>query len=226
MTTEFVKIESLPVDEIKFSKTKNQKGKRFINVFFNKKTLSLKFPSLRIPFNTKINQFGQLELNLSLDKNESLIEKIKKIDEKMKNSCKDEDWFEDCSKCLYTPMLKESVGGAYPPTVKLKIPYKDYNSREIKTTFYDKDKQKMSIKTSEDVSEVLTQGTKVQTAAECVGVWFMGNKYGLTWKTEQVRITEKNEFRKKEIQEDYAFCSDSEDESQSDTELLISDDDE
>ncbi len=220
---EFLKIENVDVKEIKFSKTKSQKGRRFINAYYNKKILGLKFPSLRIPFNTKINQFGQLELNLSLDKNDALIKSIKEIDNQMSSFCKEHEWFPGSVKPVYTPMLKESVKGDYPPTIKLKIPIKDSN--EIKTSFYDSTKKKMVVKTPEDVSEVLKQGVRVQAAAECNGIWFMDNKYGLSWKAEQVRITmAESKSRKPDVDDDYLFCSDSDDESKSDIELLISDD--
>jgi hypothetical protein len=219
---EFLKIENINVNEIKFSKTKSQRGRRFINAYYNKKILGLKFPSLRIPFNTKINQFGQLELNMSLDKNIDLIKSIKEIDEKMKSFCKELEWFPSSVNPVYTPMLKESTKGDYPPTIKLKIPIQDSN--EIKTAFYDFSKKKMAVKTPEDVSEVLKQGTRVQAAALCVGIWFMDNKYGLSWKAEQVRITAETVSRKPDVDDDYLFCSDSDDESKSDTELLISDD--
>lgn len=215
---EFHKITDIDFSEIKFSKTKSSSGRRFILAYYNKKILGIKFPSLRIPFDSRVNQFGQLELNVSLGNNEVLINKIKDLDTQMQDFCKTNNWFTEEVIPSYTPMLKEANNGNFPPTIKFKVPNKD---NIIKTIFYDENKQVIDIKNENQVVDLMTKGTRIQSAIECVGVWFNDNKYGLAWKAEQIRVMSKPE-ENVNVNEDYSFISS--DEEISDTDLLIDDD--
>ena len=216
---QFIKVEDVSPEEIKFSKVKSQRGRRFINVYYNKKNLGLKFPSLRLPFNTRLNQFGQLEVSVSLVKGSELLDRIKKIDDFMKKSCQVEGWFPGSASANYSPMLKESTSGDYAPTVKVKIPLDE--NKNVKTKFFNYEKDKIAVTKPEDVSDELKKGTCIQIAAECVGVWFMDNRYGLSWKAEQIRILQKSDTQNLDASEDYSFYSS---DNSSDLSLLISDD--
>lgn len=213
---EFHKVMSVDFSKIAFSKTKTTSNKKFLSVYYNKQNLGLKLPSLRIPFDSKINQYDQLEINVSLYKNEDIIEKLQKLDEYMLDFCKENNWVSS-DNVRYVPMLKKSVNGNFPPTIKMKIPVKD---GEVKTLFFDENKKKIDISTREQVTEHMKKGVYIQSAIECVGVWVMGNSFGLSWKTEQIRINSRP-FEQQD--EGYAFWSDSEDSDKSNLELLIDD---
>lgn len=219
---EFTKINEIDLSKIKFSRTKNSSGFRFISAFYNKKSIGLKFPSLRIPFDSKVNKYNQLEINVSLDKNEELINKITDLDNQMKLFAVENKWFNSNVEYDYTPMLKKS-NSDYPPSIKMKIPIKD---SVISTTFYDENKKKITVDNYNDVEDLMTKGTNIQSAIQCVGVWFNDDKFGLSWKAEQIRIMSKPEIKQESNnnQEDYAFCSDSEEDENSDVDLLIDDD--
>lgn len=211
-----INVSELQPSEIKFSRAKSNSGRRFIVAYYNKKNLALKLPKLRIPFDSRVNQFDQLEINVSLGSNQELIDKIKDLDEKMIEFALEHNWFN--GKAFdYTPTLKESKNNQFPPTLRIKVPNKD---NVIKTLFFNKDKTKIEINDETDVVSIMKKGTHVQTAIECVGVWINESKFGLSWKAEQVRIISKPE----EINEEYTF-DDSDDEEISDTELLIDDSD-
>lgn len=212
---EFLKVNQVNFSELKFSKTKSSSGRRFILAYYNKKILGLKFPTLRIPFDSKVNQFGQLEINVSLGNDEALINKIKELDSQMISLCKTNEWFGKDLEPVYTPTLKQSANNNFPPTIKFKVPNKD---NVIKTVFYDQDKNLIEVKDENKVVELMTKGTRIQSAIECVGVWFNDNKYGLSWKAEQIRIMSSPQ----QENEEYTFISS--DEELSDTELLIDDD--
>lgn len=227
-TIEYKKPESVDFSSLAFSKTKMQKGKRFLEVFIEKKPLGLKLPTLRVPFNTKLNQYGHLEVNLSVDKvkDKELFNALNYLDSEMKKHSEKNGWFER-QNGEYSPFIRESANGKYNPTIKAKIPFKEDNS--VKTLFFDKEKKRVQVSGPADIPELLQQNSKIQMAIQCVGVWFIGNKYGLSWKADQIRILEKNEYKKSYIDEEYAFCSDSEsdnDSEKSDIQLLIEDSDE
>jgi hypothetical protein len=227
-TIEYKKPESVDFSSLAFSKTKMQKGKRFLEVFIEKKPLGLKLPTLRVPFNTKLNQYGHLEVNLSVDKvkDKELFNALNSLDSEMKKHSEKNGWFEHQTG-EYSPFIRESANGKYNPTIKAKIPFKEDNS--VKTLFFDKEKKRVQVSGPADIPELLQQNSKIQMAIQCVGVWFIGNKYGLSWKADQIRILEKNEYKKPYMDEEYAFCSDSEsdnDSEKSDIQLLIEDSDE
>lgn len=200
----FVKITDVNCSEFKFSKTKQTAGRRFISLFYNKQNLSVKLPKLRIPFDTKLSNYGQLEVNFSLGDNSDLIKKIKEIDAKMVVYCEELSW--NSAECEYCPMLKVSKNNAYPPTVRIKIPIKNDT---IETDFFDNDGTELDIKDASGVTQLLTRGNYALSAIECVGVWFNSEKWGLSWKLVQLKTSE----NKKEVLEACAFDTDSDAES-------------
>lgn len=209
----FINVADFDSTKLKFSKSKNTSGRRFILAYYDKKSFGLKFPQLRIPFDSKVNQYGQLEVNVSLGSNTELIDTLNVLDEQMKIFAEEHSWGD----VEYCPMVKESTNGDYPPTIKMKIPVKD---GIVKTSFYDISKKRLPADTEEDVVKLMKKGAYIQTAIGCVGVWFNDERFGLTWKAEQIRImsspepdpTPGNTF----------FCSDTDSEV-SDLELLIED---
>ena len=117
-------------------------------------------------------------------------------------------------------MLKLSKNNAFPPTIRIKIPLKNDT---IEAKFFDSEKVQLSIKNSDDVCNLLVKGTSALSAIECVGVWFNADRWGLTWKVCQIRL---EKIGKREVLEDSCFMSDSDNSIDSDTELLIQDEDE
>lgn len=207
------KIEDIDFKNLKFSSTKKTTGMRFLQVYDEKKNLDIKLPKLRIPFNTKLNLYNQLELNISLGSNTGLIDKFKEFDEQMIQFAKDQNWgleepFE------YTPILKVSKGD-YPPTLRIKFSIKD---NIVDTLFYDESNKKMQVNTATDVIGLLKIGVEVYTLISCVGVWLKdSNKFGITFKVSQVKISAKK--KEEPINEEYLFESDDDD--FPDSELLI-----
>ena len=215
----FYKVNDINFSELKFSRTKKTSGRRFILAYYNKKSFGLKIPKLRIPFDSRVNQFGQLEINLSLGRDEELINKLQNLDEEMENFAILNEWFEDGADFTYNPMIRQS--GDFPPLLKMKVQNKD---GVIKTLFYDEAKKKIDVNDEDDVVSLMKKGTYVQSAIECTGVWFgEDNKFGLCWKAEQIRIMSRPSSTKEE--DCFTFCSDSEEEPESNG-LLIDDDDE
>ena len=212
----YLNINTVDFSQLKFPRQKSNSGTRFISAFYNKKALGLKLPKLRIPFDSQLSRYGQLEFNISLGNNQEIIDKFYELDNQMVKFAEEFSWVEES--CEYVPTLKESKNSEFPPTIRIKIPKKD---NTIKTLFFDKEKKKVDTLTNEDVLALLTKGTHILSAIECVGVWFNDERFGLSWKAEQVRIVESPSTKKSS--EDYAFEDDSDIDSLSDTELLIDD---
>jgi hypothetical protein len=213
----YLNIDSVDFSELKFPRPKGSSGSRFISIFYNKKAFGLKLPKLRIPFNSQLNQYNQLAFNLSLGTDEDLICKFKQLDEQIVKFAEDLGWGTEGLE--YAPTLRESRNNDFPPTIGIKIPRED---NTIKTIFFDKNKSRINVNTSDEVLKILSKGTSVLSAIKCGGVWFNDKRYGLSWKAEQVRVVELPMTQK--INEEYAFVEDSSDlDSLSDTELLVDD---
>jgi hypothetical protein len=216
--TTFIEVNKVDFSALKFSNTKQTAGRRFLNMYYLKKNLGLKLPKLRIPFDTKVSNYGQLEVNFSLGDNQELIKKIKDLDSKMVVFAEENNWHN--GECEYTPMLKLSKNNAFPPTIRIKIPLKNDT---IEAKFFDSEKVQLSIKNSDDVCNLLVKGTHALSAIQCLGIWFNADRWGLTWKVCQIRL---EKIGKREVLEDSCFMSDSDNSIDSDTELLIQDEDE
>lgn len=211
----YKKIQEFNFSDLKFSRTKKNEGLRFISVYYEKKPVEIKLPTLRIPFNSSVDKYGKLAFNISLGKDEELINKVEELDEAMCKFACSNGWFD--SEFDYVHTLKRSKNNQYPPTLNIKVPVRD---NLVKTSFYNNKKEIIEgVNTLNEAAEYLKKGTRVQTAIECVGAWFNGNRYGLSWKAVQVKILS-TEVEGEDEQGDYLFES-SDEEDKSDVELLI-----
>lgn len=218
---EFYKPSEVDFSNLAFSKKKpfNRNKFEMVKVFYNKKYLGLKLPCLKIPFNTNITKFNQLEINLSLGQNQELIDQLKNLDQQIQEHAVKQNWFGNEPNIKYIPTLKQSENSDFPPLVKIKVYSKE---DEVSGSFYDENKKQLPVKNRQDVLDITTKNTWIQTAIECSGVWFMSGNYGLAWKAEQIRVKTRP---KQEDNDGYAFWSDdSSVGSNTNVELLIDED--
>jgi hypothetical protein len=87
---------------------------------------------------------------------------------------------------LYTPTVKfakDAEGNLkpYPPTIKLQLRQRD---GKFESQVYDDKKRPMADIPLEDI---LVKGMVGTYLIQCTGVWFAGGKFGLSWKTLQIR---------------------------------------
>lgn len=100
-------------------------------------------------------------------------------------------WFKgDKSKAvlseLYTPTIKFSKDAEgnlkpYPPTIKLQLRQRD---GKFEAQVFDDKKRPM---TDVPLEDILVKGMVGTYLIQCTGVWFAGGKFGLSWKTLQIR---------------------------------------
>jgi len=212
-------INDINFAELKFSRQKNSSERKFISVFYNKKSLSLILPKLRIPFHAQLSKFNQLEFNLSLGTDEELISKFKELDSQIVAFAAENEWITADS--VYVPTLKEANGNAWPPTIRIKIPKRD---DVIQTYFFDENKKSIEVTTNQQALDLLSKGTNVLSAVECVGLWFANGRYGLSWKADQIRVFPWRRAAREEITDNgYAFADSSDESEISNAELLIDD---
>lgn len=208
------KIESLTninLKELKFSSTKKTNGFRFLEVFYNTNVLQFSLPKLKIVFDCKLNNFGQLELILML--NSDTYNKFKEFDEQMLEYVTQFNGIEEPYE--YTPIIKENPG--YNANIRLKF---DIKNEKINTVFQDKSNQKIEINSISDITNLLKYGSEVKTIITCVGVWLKDkHKFGVTLKINKLKLYPKKEEIKPVIKDTFLFESDDEIDN-SDVELM------
>lgn len=220
------------ITEINFKELKFSDMKRgFLNVFYNKKNLSIMLPKLRIPFGASVNDYGQVVCDFSLDKQLEVIEEFKKFDYQILQDAYNNrgSWFGDSNLSLedltemYIPTLKQSRNLMYSPNIRVKL---DKNrDSEINTKFYSSvkndqgDYPSLEANTDSDVTSLLKKNTHCRIVMDCVGLWYKGDKFGITWKMFQVKVfpDEPRDNTPAKTVENYAFV---ESDSDSDTGLL------
>jgi len=92
----------------------------------------------------------------------------------------------DVVKELFTPIIKiaKDKNGEptdkYPPTVNLKLPFKD---GKFQFLVYNNHQEEI------DLNSVTIKGSKVLTIIQCSGLWVAGAKFGCSWKVKQMQVT-------------------------------------
>jgi hypothetical protein len=181
-TSQLYKIQDIDFSQLKFLKNKKFTNSKFVEIFYNKKNFGLKLPTLRIPFDSRLS-YGKIEVNLSLKDKPELIETFKNFDDAIVRHIKEQGFPVD--NLNYFSTLRESKNGDYPPTLKFKIVSID---NQVKTLFFDSDKNKIAVKNNDDVLNILKKGTRATTAVDCLGVWMNDTMYGVAWKVTQLRL--------------------------------------
>ena len=110
------------------------------------------------------------------------------IAQAVKNS---RQWFKsdlnaDMARMLYTPSVrfaKDQEGNVkpYPPTVKVQLRQRD---GKFETEVYDDKARPLKDVPLEDI---LVKKAFLTVLMQCTGVWFAGGKFGLSWKSLQIR---------------------------------------
>lgn len=135
--------------------------------------------------------FKDIDSRETLQQLKDFLEQIdnKVVDEALANSQK---WFgkKYKNKEVVAALFNESVkyykdpetgerSDKYPANYKLKLPYRD---GEFKVEVYDGNRNKI------DINSVQTKGAKITALVECSGVWVIGGKFGISYKTLQLQI--------------------------------------
>lgn len=245
---QIVKSDKFSCSNVEYSDPKKlQHGGQAIYLNYDGKPLILQTPKMSMPWGMGKydGDVPKYSLDLSfkgMDNSESLqsfYSALNQLDEKLvedgvSNSMQ---WFKkkkqtkEVCKALYAPQIKVSKDkngepdGKYPPTMKVKVPWKD---GKFDCDAYDSKRQLIQ----DDLSNVLVKGSQVQALIQCVGIWFAGGKYGCSWKVVQMKVTPPAGIH------GYSFIDDSEDEAEDevaeggsdedvvDEEDLVSDEDE
>ena len=123
----------------------------------------------------------------------NFLDKMADLDEKLLTDCVTNGvtWLKkpitskEVASIVYTKMVKYArdkngtVNDRYPPTFKLKVPFKD---GKFVPDVYDNDQKLI------DLSTIETKGSKIVAIIQCLGLWVAGGKYGCSWKILQMRV--------------------------------------
>lgn len=193
------KIEEIKLNTITFSKQKINSSNKFLYVYSEKKPLILKLPKTRLPFGIQkdsLSKKNQYLVDLSFENQTKLLEYFENL-----NSCIIEkvhsEFFEDKTKeevkSMYVNYIKYPENPMYSPSLRTKIILTD--SLEPKCDFYENEKNeegkypKIDIKEKggeEYLFQIMGKSSYIESIIECIGLWFFGGKFGLSFKLSQV----------------------------------------
>ena len=222
-TADVLKLKNVDVSSVNFSSVKKGKNSQSVKIYYSKKPMYLQLPKLNVPFGASdYNGNGKYVVDLSMngmdkDKDISMLHDVlyamdgAVMGYAVENSV---EWFGsekdmEYVQSKYTRMLRQSNGN-FAPTFKVKI-MKDKSDKYTAEVYDDKSEQ-VSLDDN-DVSEVLPKGCSVKTCVECLGVWFMNGKFGVSWRLVQAKV-----YPKSVKLEGYSFVDDDEEEEFSDIE--------
>lgn len=230
-----IKSSELDVDKIKYSDLKTlDNGAKIIYINYNtdNNPILLQTPECDMPFDAGWfddtgENCGKFSLKSSIVNDQTFSDKLGEFDKKLTSDAikKSKEWFkkpkltQDAVDTMYHNMLSISKdietgepNGKYPPQFTFKIVFRD---GKCLCKLYDESKTKIEIEPlsgsieEHQLKKMLVKGAKVKAIIKCNGVWISGNKFGCTWRAEQIIIKVPEEL------EDCAFRdSDEEDESE------------
>jgi len=124
--------------------------------------------------------------------------------------------------CVKYSLKKTAEGEQYPPTMKIKLPFRD-GKPYFKV--FDKNKEKMELYDSEsnEVSlDMFSSNTKMICLLEYTGIWVVSKSFGSSWNLVQAKV-----YKEEAIEDCVIMDSDDEDEDEDESkgEEVIDDDD-
>lgn len=205
--------KSLDASMINFSDLrKNAKGGKVVYLSGpnkGKDKITVQFPKLRAPFG--LSEFvdqnsgnSSYSLDLSLDNQPALLEKLKAIDDAVVKqvAANSKEWLGKkhtetvIRDVLYRPIVKMPSDDKYAPTIKLKI-LKDRDGNFIPECF-DTKKQRVELDT-------LEKGQSVTAIASMPQIWIIDGKFGVTMRLQMARFSPTNKLT------GYSFLPDDDD---------------
>lgn len=194
-------IKDINYQGIAFSKQKTKSKSKFLYVYHDKKPLLIKLPKTELAFGMQKNTFyenkTQYNFDLSFKNNSKLLEHFEKLDAFIIEKVKEEH-FPDTPieevKEMYTSCVKYPQNPQFSPTLKAKII--THESKIKCDMFYSQpgeDGKLPRINIDENGGEsfalsLLPARKNVEVVLECIGLWFMGEKFGLSFKALQVKV--------------------------------------
>lgn len=210
MGNDVISVKDFDISCISFGDVKkiNDKGGKYISMYYNKSPFVIQTPECYAPFGVNVykdqnDNTESFSLELSFKERESRehlqlwYDILEQIDEKiieavMENS---QQWIRkpknrDVIQALFTPTIRVptdrdtgEVITKWPATHRLKLP-KDARGN-FKCVTYDKETRE---EVPLDTLIPKMKGARVTAIASCGGIWIAGGKFGCSWKASQLMV--------------------------------------
>lgn len=201
-------LDELDVNQISFGDFKKKGNDNYlVNLSYNGKKIFFQTPYMQTPFgitdftNDNIKKYC---LNISFygERHDDGIEKVKdfftELDEMIyDNFIDNEEWLEKANlnnqdiKKSQVKTIKES-GNNFPDYLNLKL-LMDYKKSEIKTKFFDDNKNEIRIN-SNNLSDLIPPKSYVKAIVEITGIWIYKKKFGVSLQPKQFLIQPNQDY--------------------------------
>ena len=187
-----VELSKAQFQDLKFAPNKSTSDKIFMKLYYNKKPFLFKIPKVKIPFDSQKNNYGQIEVCVSVPA--ELAEYFKKMDTAIEELLKKE---KPGAQYEFMTSLKQS-NPSFDPLFKFKI----FNAQGKYPALFDADKKPITTLTDNDMLLHLKKRTQAIFAIECSGLWIREGKCGVSFKLVQGRVFDSENTPQ---DDDYAF---------------------
>ena len=229
-TSMITRAKHFSVDNLTYKPPKlNKRGGKNIYLQYEGHNLFLQFPKMKTwGVNERIDEdTGRVSYDFNLQfvskdgKEGAFFDAVKALENKVLDDASKNSklWFgktkmsREVAENLMYPLLKfpknketGELDFSRHPTVKVKLPYWD---NKFNLELYDMDKQLLFAPDSENERtplELVPTGSQIKGILECAGIWFVGGRFGVSWRFVQGQVEQPVRIK--------GFCmmSDSEDE--------------
>lgn len=191
---------------LSFEEAGKKGGNRRLFIKCNGESLSLKLMGLRAPFGLSVYNKDPAaldvpSLSLAVPAGSPLHALLSELEQKVKLYVVEHPDLLGLKaasphmvEALATPVLRVSNNAAYAPTLKLKLP-RDIRHGTYEFGLYGPDG--VLLDADEELQkERDLKGALINACITCTGVWFIGGKFGISWRVDQLMVAEADGVRK------------------------------
>jgi hypothetical protein len=227
MSTSIVNIQSFDERKISFGPEKKlATGGKMRSIYYDGQPLNIMMPKMQAPFGfnhypgengapDKFSvdvSFAGRDCNEKLQQFYKVVEDIQKmlVNTAMTNSMA---WFNkkfpsaEVLEAMMSPSIKLPKEDQYPPRFSVKLPHRDG-----KFTFqtYNNKREEFDLLEMINTDPSKGKGSQVQAIVQCSNVWFVGPRFGISWKAVQLKVAEPAKLRGYafEMEDDEEDCED------------------
>lgn len=229
--SQLIKGKNIDVNKVQFSDPNTlDNGAKLVYVNYNNSKFTVQTPWMDMPWEMKAyteDKYPKYSITTSfrgMDENPDLQafhDRLLELEEKIIDAGTDHSlaWFKkrdqprQVTQALFNSIVKVSTDrdtgepdGKYPPTMKLKVPFRD-GKWQCRLFNANEDGESFRINDGDDsVEDIFVKNARVKCIIQCVGLWVAASSYMCQWKVVKAEVDVP------QTQENHSFLPDSDDE--------------
>lgn len=201
--TKIVSAEEFDISKVTFTEPKKKNDRLQCLILYDGSPFYIEFEWGRAPFGVRSYDAGEssaknYSVNISLDKNSQSVENISQLDEKFIDDIgvahstaifkkKYNSSQREVVRAMFTPTLKTSEDGDYPPRIAPKIQRKTSDNTVPALMFYHSEEEEVDVQSFEQLEGLIPKGSKLK-ALISLRPWFISGRFGISLTVQQLLV--------------------------------------